>query len=641
MWPTYAAIILSTLQCVVAQTDRTGWTATANSFQSGNEPAKVLDGTNTIWHSQYSPNAPLPHNIVIDMKRTYNVNGLSYLPRQDGSSNGNIGEHRIQLSADGVNWGTPVAIGTWLDDRSLKKTLFVTKPARYVRLTALTEAGGRGTWSSAAEINMFTTASYTPPPTNKGQWSNTVDFPIVPAAAAILPSENVVLWSSYKATDFNGGSGSGLTLTTTFNPATGAVPQRSVSNTRHDMFCPGLSMDFSGRAVVTGGNDAAKTSIYDLGSGGWSAAADMRIARGYQSQTTLSDGRIFTIGGSWSGARGGKNGEVYSPSANTWTLLSGCPVAPMLTNDAEGIFRSDNHAWLFGWKNGFVFQAGPSKAMNWYGTSGSGSRSSAGNRLNDPDSMDGNAVMYDAVNGKILTVGGSPSYQYSDATKNAHVITIGNPGSQPTVTQVSSMAYARAFHNSIVLPDGKVFVTGGQSYPIPFSDNTAIMIPELWNPATSTFTQMNPMAIPRTYHSVAILLPDATVLNAGGGLCGGCATNHLDGEIFVPPYLFRSDGTRATRPRINSVSSGTVNVGGTITVTMDSAVTSFSLIRGSSSTHTVNTDQRRIPLTPTASGLTYTVTVPADAGVALPGYWMLFAINSAGVPSVARSITIR
>ena len=67
----------------------------------------------------------------------------------------------------------------------------------------------------------------------------------------------------------------------------------------------------------------------------------MQIARGYQSQATLSDGRIFTIGGSWSGGQGNKNGEVYQPLSNQWALLSGCPVAPMLTNDAAGVYRQD------------------------------------------------------------------------------------------------------------------------------------------------------------------------------------------------------------------------------------------------------------------------------------------------------------
>ena len=49
--------------------------------------------------------------------------------------------------------------------------------------------------------------------------------------------------------------------------------------------------------------------------------------------------------------------------------------------------------------------------MNWYDTSGNGSYYSAGLRGGDPDAMNGNAVMFDAVQGLILTVGGAQNYQ--------------------------------------------------------------------------------------------------------------------------------------------------------------------------------------------------------------------------------------
>ena len=35
---------------------------------------------------------------------------------------------------------------------------------------------------------------------------------------------------------------------------------------------------------------------------------------------------------------------------------------PLLTNDAQGMYRMDNHAWLFGWSNGTVFQVGSLRA---------------------------------------------------------------------------------------------------------------------------------------------------------------------------------------------------------------------------------------------------------------------------------------
>jgi galactose oxidase len=62
---------------------------------------------------------------------------------------------------------------------------------------------------------------------------------------------------------------------------------------------------------------------------------------------------VFTIGGSYSGGVGQKNGEVYeggeAPSYTPdggWRLLPGCPVAPILTKDLQGVYRADNHAWL-------------------------------------------------------------------------------------------------------------------------------------------------------------------------------------------------------------------------------------------------------------------------------------------------------
>ena len=630
------------LAIAAVQLDRSGWTATADSFQPGNEPGNVLDDNpDTIWHTEWSPNnRALPHRITIDMKASFLVNSVSYQPRQDGSYNGNIGQHRIELSQDNTNWGTPLAIGTYLDDPQVKTTIFKATNARYMRLTALTEAGGRGPWTSAADIKIYTTDTPAPSPQGVGEWSPTIDFPLVPVSAALERDTGKVLtWSAYAASTFTGGNG-GVTLTATFDPVPQVVSQRSVDNTQHDMFCPGLSLDFTGRPVVTGGNDAATTSIYSTTAGTWTRAADMRLGRGYHSQTTLSDGRTWAIGGSWSGTEGGKNGEVYSPSANTWTLQPGCPVAPILTNDAQGVYRSDNHAWLFAWRTGSVFHAGPSRGMNWYTTSGTGGRRSAGQRASDPDAMNGNAIMYDAPAGKILAVGGAVNYQGAEASTNAHVITITSVNVNPTVSKVASMVYPRAFANGVVLPDGKVFVTGGQANPQPFSDDRAQLISELWDPATSRWTSTAPMTVPRTYHSVALLLLDGTVFVGGGGLCGECTTNHYDAQVYSPPYLFTSSGGRAPRPVINSVSSSTLKVGTTFTFTTNSAITRASLVRYGTTTHTVNTDQRRIPLTVSASGNTYTVTVPSDPGVALPGYWMLFVMNSAGTPSISRSVRI-
>jgi galactose oxidase len=260
--------------------------------------------------------------------------------------------------------------------------------------------------------------------------------------------------------------------------------------------------------------------------------------------------------------------------------------------------------------------------------------------------MNGNATMYDV--GKIFTVGGAPAYQDygsavdTQATNRAYTIDIsGGPGQPAVFARTSDMTYARSFGSSVVLPDGKVLVVGGQQHPQTFTDTGAVLSPELWDPATGGFTVMAPQAIPRTYHSVAILLPDGRVFSGGGGLCGACSTNHPDGQIYSPPYLFNPDGTLRTRPAITSAPATAVT-GSDITVTTGSATPAFSLIRMSGDTHGVNNDQRRIPLTPTTvNGTTYTLQLPSDKGVLLPGNYMLFALDANGTPSVAKMMNIQ
>jgi galactose oxidase len=277
--------------------------------------------------------------------------------------------------------------------------------------------------------------------------------------------------------------------------------------------------------------------------------------------------------------------------------------------------------------------------MHWITSSGAGTITSAGTRGDSADAMNGNAVMYDI--GKILTLGGAPGYEASQATRRAYTIDISGGISQPVVTKrVGDLNYARAFVNSVVLPDGKVLAFGGQQFAQPFTDTGAATAPELWDPATGNFTLMAADVTPRTYHSVAILLPDGRVFSGGGGLCGACTTNHTDGRIFTPPYLLNANGTLRARPTISNAPATAVP-GAAITVTTSSATPSFALVRASATTHSVNTDQRRIPLTPTsANGTTYTLKLPTDRGVVLPGSYMLFALDANGTPSVAKFINI-
>ncbi|KAH7081052.1 galactose oxidase-like protein precursor [Paraphoma chrysanthemicola] len=508
-------------------------------------------------------------------------------------------------------------------------------------------------WSTDKRFDVIRQDIAAAPATN-GQWGDMIRLPVIPVAAYVVPeyptSQRLLVFSSW-GTDAFGGEGK-LTQFADYNFNSGAVSARTVSNTQHDMFCPAISSLQDGRILIQGGSDAAVTSFYEPTTNSFTRGPDMKMARGYQVSVTLSDNRIFTIGGAYSGPRQGKDGEIYNPTTNTWTALPGARVAPLLTTDAEGIWREDNHAWLFAWKNNSVFQAGPSKAMNWYGTSGTGTQVAAGTRDTIDDAMCGIFVMYEP--GKILSAGGSPDYTNSPANARAHITTINTPNTNAQVERVADMAYPRGFANAVVLPDGTVLVTGGQRRSLVFTDTDGILFAELFNPTTKTWKTLAAEAVPRNYHAVSILLADGRVFSGGGGLCyinrvGGSSANcnklvdHADGQVFSPPYLFNADGSAAARPAISSLSATSVKVGGRLTINLGASATGlkFVLVRIGSVTHSVNSDQRRVPLTSvTGSGASYIATLPSDNGILIPGAYYLFVLSAQGVPSVARTVQV-
>jgi len=626
---------------------RTGWTATADSVAYAKyAAANVLDGNGTtIWHTAFTGTVPpLPHSVTIDMQGMQLVSGLSYLPRQDGSLNGTIGRYAIYVSSDGSTWGSPVASGTWANDRTPKAAVFSPVSARFVRLTALTESGNRGPWTSAAEINIHGPA---PTAASGGAWGAPIGFPLVPVSAVLLPNNKLLTFSAVTDMAYNH-TRDAITKVAVLDLSTGKVTEPIDVNTHHQMFCEGLALLADGRVLINGGSNDSATTIYDPATNTWSVGPLMNIPRAYNADTLLSTGQVLTLGGSWYDSAGNKNGEIFTPSGTTgsWQTLPGVLATNILTADPAGVYRADNHAWLFAQPNGMVFHAGPSKQTNWISTAGSGSITPAGNRGDSADAMNGNAVMYDI--GKIVTLGGAIAYNdfgsvvNVQATNRAYTIDIsGGPNNPVGFARTSDMAYARSFSNSVVLPDGKVLVVGGQQHPQPFTDTGAVLSPELWDPATGNFTVMAPEAIPRTYHSVALLLPDGRVFSGGGGLCNNCTTNHPDGQIYSPPYLFDPDGTLRTRPVITTAPASAA-IGSAITATTNSATPTFALVRMSAVTHSVNNDQRRIPLTPTAvNGTTYTLQLPGDPGIVLPGNYMLFALDANGTPSVAAIMNIR
>jgi galactose oxidase len=179
--------------------------------------------------------------------------------------------------------------------------------------------------SSCANVdNQRWTVSASPLPS---VWSPKVTFPIVPAASANMSNGRLVLWSAYLEQAWGGDHH--RTYTVTYNPATGQQSELLVSNTGHDMFCPGTAVLADGRILVNGGSSDDKTSIFDPASGIWSASNLMEIPRGYEGDTLLSTGEVLTLGGSFSGGTGGKNAEVWAGGSG-WRLLPGVPIDPFM-----------------------------------------------------------------------------------------------------------------------------------------------------------------------------------------------------------------------------------------------------------------------------------------------------------------------
>ena len=107
------------------------------------------------------------------------------------------------------------------------------------------------------------------------------------------------------------------------------------------------------------------------------------------------------------------------------------------------------------------------------------------------------------------------------------------------------MAFPRAYHTLTLLPDGKVIVTGGTQTTEHVDTAQAVLEAEMWNVGTETWSTMASRQIPRSYHGTALLLPDGRVLVSGSGQGG--SPNQFNAELFSPPYLFKGP-----RPSITS-----------------------------------------------------------------------------------------
>jgi hypothetical protein len=477
----------------------------------------------------------------------------------------------------------------------------------------------------------------------QGSYGTLEAWPTTATHAVLLPDSKIMAWYSMdtigigRDNNFNNQAAHNFTLVDIWNLNTNQ--HSNANNTSTDLFCAGFTLTSDGNVFVSGGNlgsldgfyypGSVHTNIFNNTSKTWSRGPDMAEGRWYPTVVTLPNKEILMIGG-WSDEQTTYNNhipEIWNPTTNSLRQLS----------NASTQNRSFQH--LYPWVHstnvsGKVFYSGPTASVAYLNTTGLGSWDAAVGRDN-MGRIYGSSVMYQPS--RLLVMGGG--------VNNNTAVTVNLAGGGIQVTSTGSMNSARTHLNATILPNGQVFVNGGNTSGINFDDSTSVYSGEIWNPSTGTWQLMANADKPRNYHAVTLLLPDGRVWTAGGGGCGTCSVNQQSAQIFYPPYLFKknSSGLLADRPRVTSATS-TMAYNSPYTLltgTNGLAISKVSLIPLGSVTHAFNMNQRYVALSISAKTATsVSITSPANSRVAPPGYYMLFVVNSSGVPSVARIVKV-
>ncbi len=396
-----------------------------------------------------------------------------------------------------------------------------------------------------------------------------------------------------------------------------------------DFFCNGMTVLPDGRAFINGGtinyspfSGSQQTSIFDPATNTFTNVQNMAHGRWYPTVITLPNGQVMTFSGF------DENGEITNTAVEIYTVNSGWS-PQYIANWTPPLYPR-----LHVLPSGNVFYSGETNTTRLFNPSNQ-TWTTVANTVYGIDRTYGSSVLlpltpannYDP---KVFILGGG-----NPGTATTEIIDLG--ATTPAWTAGPNMSEPRIEMNATLLPNGKVLALGGSLNDE--DTTTASYNADLYNPATNTFSSAGANAYPRLYHSVSLLLPDGTVWFTGGNPERGSYEDHM--EIYQPAYLFNSDGTLATRPTISSA-PGSISYGASFTVQTPNAasIASVVLMKDGSVTHAFDMDQRMVGMSFTAGSGGLTVTAPPNANIAPPGYYMLFLLNSSGVPSVATFVQL-
>ncbi|MEO6969775.1 MAG: galactose oxidase-like domain-containing protein [Chthoniobacterales bacterium] len=412
-----------------------------------------------------------------------------------------------------------------------------------------------------------------------------------------------------------------------------------------DLFCNGMLQLGDGRPIIVGGSSAVappygdyRASIFDPATGEFNEVESMAHGRWYATVTNLGDGTFMAfsgleeVGGTKPDDDGGpgvvnKTVEIYKIGSG-WSQPSTAPWIPPLYPRMHLL------------PNGNVFCSGEQRASDMFTPSTQTWTLNVATTNYTRTRKGGSSVLLplDPQTGyvpRVMIMGGDTP----NATATAEIIDLS--AATPAWRSLPPMSLPRTRMNAVILPTGKILALGGSAKDE--DGTTASLAADLFDPTTETWSSAGVAVYPRLYHSCALLMPDATVEVVGSNPVKGTYEPHI--EHYSPAYLFTVDQNGniipAVRPTISSAPAQ-VGYGATFTIgTPDAAtINSAILVKAGSSTHSFDFEQRLIRLSYTAGNGALTATAPPTGYIAPPGYYMLFLLNQAGVPSLANFVRV-
>ncbi|PYY18903.1 MAG: hypothetical protein DMG60_06490 [Acidobacteria bacterium] len=348
----------------------------------------------------------------------------------------------------------------------------------------------------------------------------------------------------------------------------------------------------------------------------------MAHGRWYPSATTLGDGTVMAFSG-------------LSETGPTNTAVEIYTVGSGWSQEYPSGWTPPLYPRLHLLPNGNVFYSGPTNSsMMFDSTAHTWSYVTATNYSSGRTYGSSVLLPLTPANGyrpRVMIFGGG-----NPATATTEIMDLS--AATPTWQWGPPMSQPRIEMNAVLLPTGKVLALGGSTNDEDAA--TASLNADLFDADGGSVSSAGQNAFPRLYHSVAILLQDGRVFVAGGNPTRGTYEPHM--EVYSPAYLFAPDGSLAPRPTVTGVSSSAIGYGTTFQVQTPDAtsITSAVLMRAGAVTHAFDMEQRLVGMSFTAGGGVLTVTAPPNGNIAPPGYYLLFLLNSAGVPSVGTFVQI-